>query len=191
MSRLLTFACTLSLVVGTVSSVWADENASEGTKFRVADEKLEFIAPKGWTKKQPRSRIIEVEFEIPATKGDENAGRFTVMGAGGDVQDNIDRWFGQFEQPDGSDSKDKGKVEKRTIAGKTVHYVDVAGTYKDSPSGPFAGGKVINREGYRMLAAIVQTKEAGNYFLKFYGPRATVAENEKAFQEMLGSLQVK
>jgi hypothetical protein len=100
-------------------------------------------------------------------------------------------FFPPANGPDGSDSKDKGKVEKQTIAGKTVHYVDVAGTYKDSPSGPFAGGKTIKREDYRMLAAIVETKEAGNYFLKFYGPKATVGENEKAFQQVLGSLQVK
>jgi hypothetical protein len=191
MCRLLTFVCTLSLIVGNASWGRADEKAAEGTAFTVADGKLSFRAPKGWTKKEPRSRIIEVEFEIPAAKGDEAAGRFTMMGAGGDVQANIDRWFGQFEQTDGSDSKDKGKVEKQTIAGKTVHYVDVAGTYKDSPSGPFAGGKTIKREDYRMLAAIVETKEAGNYFLKFYGPKATVGENEKAFQQVLGSLQVK
>jgi hypothetical protein len=189
MCRSFSIASVLFLVLASMSWTGADEKGGTGTPFAVADGKLAFTAPKGWTKKQPRSRIIEVEFEIPAAKGDENAGRFTMMGAGGDVQANIDRWFGQFEQPDGSDSK--GKVEKRTIAGKTVHYVDLAGTYKDSPSGPFAGGKTIKREDYRMLAAIVETKEAGNYFLKFYGPKATVAENEKAFQEMLGSLQVK
>ena len=183
------------LLTFCVASLFAWSNrcvrAEEGTAFTVADGKLSFTAPKGWTKKQPRSRIIEVEFEIPAGEGDENAGRFTVMGAGGDVQANIDRWLGQFEQPGGGKSKDKAKVEKLTIAGKTVHYVDLAGTYNDAPSGPFAGGKTIKRENYRMLAAIVETKEAGNYFLKFYGPKATVAANEKPFYEMLDSLKVK
>lgn len=173
-----------------VSAATAQEENKSGAAFTVADGKLTFTAPKGWTKKQPRSRIIEVEFAIPPAKDDENPGRFTVMGAGGDVQANIDRWFGQFEQPDGSDSKDKAKVEKKTVAGNPVHYVDIAGTYKDAPAGPFAGGKTIKREDYRMLAAIVQTKEAGNYFLKFYGPKETVAENEKAFQQMLNSLKV-
>ena len=190
MSRLLTIACTLTLVAAP-SWTWAQEKAAEETPFTVADGKLAFTAPKGWTKKMPRSRIIEVEFEIPPAKEDEDAGRFTVMGAGGDVQANIDRWFGQFEQPDGSDSKEKGKVEKKTVAGQTVHYVDVAGTYKDSPSGPFAKGKTTLRKDYRMLAAIVQTEEAGNYFLKFYGPKGTVTENEEEFQQLLGSLQVK
>ena len=47
------------------------------------------------------------------------------------------------------------------------------------------------RDDYRMLAAIIETKAAGNYFVKFYGPKATIAENEKAFQELLLSLVVK
>ena len=191
MRSLMFAACAVSFVAWTCPAGKAEEKPAGGAAFTVADGKLAFTAPKGWTKKQPRSRIIEVEFEIPAAKGDENTGRFTVMGAGGDIQANIDRWYGQFEQPGGGDPKDKAKVEKLTVAGKTVHYVDLAGTYKDAPAGPFAGGKTIKRENYRMLAAIVETKEAGNYFLKFYGPKATVAENEKAFKEMLDSLRVK
>jgi len=182
--------CVFSCSAWTCLAALAEDKPAGEAAFTVADGKLAFTAPKGWTKKQPRTRIIEVEFEIPAAKGDEIPGRFTVMGAGGDVQANIGRWYGQFEQP-GGDSKEKAKVEKMTVAGKTVHYVDLAGTYKDSPSGPFAGGKTTKRENYRMLAAIVETKEAGNYFLKFYGPKATVTENEKAFKGMLESLEVK
>ena len=41
------------------------------------------------------------------------------------------------------------------------------------------------------LAAIVQTKDAGNYFLKFYGPKGTVTENEKAFRDLVDSMTVK
>ena len=42
-----------------------------------------------------------------------------------------------------------------------------------------------------MLGAIIQTKDKGNYFLKLYGPKATIDENEKGFQEMVKSLKVK
>ena len=42
-----------------------------------------------------------------------------------------------------------------------------------------------------MLGAIVVTKDAGNYFLKLYGPKATIGEAEAGFQEMLKSLKVK
>ena len=37
-------------------------------------------------------------------------------GQGGGVQDNNDRWIGQFTQADGSDSKNKAKIETQTIA---------------------------------------------------------------------------
>lgn len=162
----------------------------KGGEFKVAEGKLTFKAPDSWTKKQPKVRIIEVEYEAPAAKGDELGGRFTVMGAGGSLEANIDRWIGQFDQPDGSDTKKVAKTEKFKVNGQDVSYVDIAGTYKDSP-GPFAGGKPILRENYRMLAAIVQTKDAGNYFLKLYGPKTTIAENEKAFRSIVDSLQAK
>jgi hypothetical protein len=42
-----------------------------------------------------------------------------------------------------------------------------------------------------MLGAIIQTKDAGNYFLKLYGPKATINEAEKGFHEMVKSLKVK
>ena len=181
-------AALLSLSLPAIAEDKKEEK-KEPTPFTVADGKLAFKAPATWKKKTPRSNIIEVEFEAAAAKGDEIAGRLTIMGAGGDIKQNIDRWNGQFLQPDGGETK--SKVEKTTVGGNTVHLVDVSGTYKDSPGGPLAGGKTINRENYRMLAAIIETKEAGNYFVKFYGPKATIAENEKGFQELLKSLVVK
>ena len=42
-----------------------------------------------------------------------------------------------------------------------------------------------------MLSAIVVTKEAGNYFVKFYGPEKTVGDNREKFDKMIDSLSVK
>ena len=193
MSKLITALSIAALLGLSLLAVAEDkkEEKKEPTPFTVGEGAVAFKAPAAWTKKKPKSNIIEAEFEAPAAKGDEIAGRLTVMGAGGDVKANIDRWYGQFVQPDGSATKDKAKVEKKTVGGNPVHIVDISGTYKDMPGGPNAGGKAINRENYRMLAAIIETKAAGNYFIKFYGPNATIAENEKAFQELLLSLKVK
>jgi len=133
--------------------------------------------------------MVETEFAIPS-EGDAPAGRMTVMGAGGTVQANVDRWAGQFTQPDGGDTKDKVSTKKLEIAGCQVTIVDVAGTYKDMPGGPFAGGQTIQRPGYRMLAAIVES-QGGNYFLKFYGPAATVAAHADGFMKMLEGMVAK
>lgn len=157
-----------------------------GGSFTVGEGKVTFTAPEGWVKKQPRSNIVEAEFEIPAAKGDETPGRMTAMGAGGSVESNIERWAGQFAS-EGEEAKPK--VEKLTIDGNEVHVVDLSGTYKDTPGGPFAGGKTVLRKDYRMLGAICVTK-AGNYFLKAYGPKATMSENEKAFRSLVESMKV-
>jgi hypothetical protein len=161
----------------------------KGNAFTIGDEKLMLTAPASWTKKAPASRIVEAEYAVPPAKGDETPGRLTAMGAGGSVEQNVTRWIDQFVGPGGSAVKPQR--DKTTVSGAEIEIVDLIGTYKDSPGGPFAGGKPILRENYRMLGAIIQTKDRGNYFLKLYGPKATIDENEKGFQEMVKSLKVK
>ena len=178
---LLFACCVLSLV--TLG------HAAEGNTFTIGEGKLELTAPATWSKKEPASRIVEVEYAIPPAKADETPGRLTAMGAGGSVESNIDRWVGQFAGEAGAAVK--AKRDKTTVSGSEVEVVDLSGTYKDSPGGPFAGGKTVMRENYRMLGAIIQTKDRGNYFLKLYGPKATIDENEKGFQDMVKSLKVK
>jgi hypothetical protein len=176
------------LCFGAASVVLAADNAER--KVELAEGKISLMAPEAWQKKQPRVRIIEYEFATPAVEGDADDGRVTIMGAGGEVQANIDRWLAQFNPAEGKTIKDSSKVRELEAGGQKVHLVDISGTYKDQPAGPFAGGKTVLRENYRMLGAIVQTDE-GNYFIKYYGPKKTVDANEKGFNEMVNSLKVK
>ena len=53
-----------------------------------------------------------------------------------------------------------------------------------------AGGKMIERENYRTLAAIVQTGEFGQYFIKLYGPGKTIADQEEAFKSFVESVTI-
>jgi len=159
--------------------------ADNALAFTIADAAISLEAPTGWKRVQPKSNMIETEFSIPAAEGDAAPGRMTVMGAGGSVQANIDRWYGQFTQPDGSATKDKASTKKLNVSGSAVTLVDVSGTYKDMPGGPFAGGQAVDRPNYRMLAAIVEVPNRGSYFLKFYGPSATVSANADGFRKMV------
>lgn len=154
------------------------------TAFPIAAGSLSLEAPEGFERVQPKSGMIEAEFTVPS-EGDLPAGRMTVMGAGGSIEANIDRWCGQFAQPDGGDTKAKLTKKSFKVAGCTVTLVDIPGTYLDQPGGPFAGGPTVKRPGYRMLAAIVETPEQGNSFLKFYGPAATVERHADGFQKMI------
>lgn len=181
------------LLVAVLPLVAAAPAAGQGAvaedvrAFSIAGGTLLLEAPAGWKRVQPKSGIVETEFSIPSA-GDLPAGRMTVMGAGGSVQANVDRWYGQFSQPDGSATKDKATSKTLKLGGSTVTLVDVSGTYKDMPGGPFAGGKTVERPDYRMLAAIVETPEAGSHFLKFYGPAATVAKEADGFRTMIEGL---
>ena len=192
------------LCTATVLAVWlsasstapaADKDGKQDEKMAIADGGFELTVPDKWARKQPRVNIIEYEYEVPASTGDDKPGRVTVMGASGTVEENLQRWYGQFRQPDESDTEKAAKVEEKDVAGQRVTVVDISGTYIDKPGGPFAGGTAIDRENYRMLAAIIQTtkkgKKTGNYFIKLVGPKKTIADNDKAFEKMIGSLKEK
>jgi hypothetical protein len=159
--------------------------ADSDAEFTVANGEFSLAAPAGWKQVQPRSRIVETEFAIEPVKPDDQPGRMTSMGAGGSIEANIARWYGQFSQPDGSSTKDKAGLKTLNIAGCKVTCVDVSGTFKDMPGGPFAGGQSIDRPNYRMMAAIIETADKGNYFIKFYGPAATVEASADGFKKMI------
>ena len=166
--------------------------AGEGV-FTIADGGMSLEAPAGWRRVQPKSGIVETEFAVPSEGNGPDGGplapgRMTVMGAGGSVEANIDRWCGQFTQPDGSATKDRATTKKFAVAGCNATLVDIAGTFKDMPGGPFAGGQAIERPDWRMLAAIIETPRGGNYFLKFTGPAATVAGQADGFRRMVEGL---
>lgn len=181
---------TMLTTVWTLVALWAVAPAishSAEATVSLADGKVTMKAPESWEKKTPRTRIVDFEFAAPMAEGDDTAARVTVMGAGGSVEANIDRWIGQFSQPDGRSTKDRTKTEKFEVSGSTVHVVDISGRFKDQP-GPFA--PAVYRDEYRMIGAIVVTDKLGQYFIKMYGPKATVEKNAKAFREMLDSLKV-
>jgi len=179
--------CVIALLVLPAAARAQAVAAQESRAFTIADGGFSLEAPAGWKRVAPKSGIVETEFAIPS-EGELAPGRMTVMGAGGTVQANVERWYGQFTQPDGAATKDKATTKTLKIAGCTVTLVDVAGTYKDMPGGPFAGGQAVERPDYRMLAAIVETPGRGSYFLKFYGPGATVAKHADGFRKMVEGL---
>lgn len=171
-----------AILLALPAAVVAAEPAVTG--FTIADGSLSLEAPAGFERVRPSSGMVETEFSIPS-EGELPPGRMTVMGAGGSIEANIDRWCGQFTQPDGGDTKKKVARKDLRVAGCGVSLVDIPGTYLDKPGGPFAGGPTVKRPDFRMLAAIVQTPAAGNYFLKFYGPAATVERHADGFRKMI------
>lgn len=171
-------------------SCGASASAEDGKSFSVGvNNKFELVTPPNWIVKQPKIRIIDFEFEVPVAEGDETPGRVTVMGAQGGVDANVERWRGQFKTADGEEVKPE--IKQFEAGGQQVHLVDLKGTYGDMVGGPFAGGKTVQRPDYRMLGAIISTKEDGQYFVKFYGPAKTVTAAEPGFKKMIEGLKAK
>jgi len=128
-------------------------------------------------------------YAVPAAPGDAEAGECAVFyfgpGQGGGIEDNIKRWIGQFEQPDGRPSSSVAQIRKNTIGNLPVSMIDLSGSYTGG-GGPMAAAKV-SKPGYRLLGAIVPGPD-GAVFFKFTGPAKTVAAHQAAFQQMLQSL---
>ena len=143
---------------------------------------VRWSVPKRWTVQGERP-MRAATYTIPAAEGDTETGECAVFyfgnGQGGTVDQNIDRWIGQFET---------GGVPARSrkdVNGMSVTLVQVAGAYL-APAGPMmqSTGK---KENFRLLGAIVEAPE-GLIFYKFTGPAKTVAGAEGEFNAMVESL---
>lgn len=148
-------------------------------------------APLEWS--EPKKPMRQAEYTV-AGAGKAEAATLTVHhfpGMGGTVQENVDRWVGQFEAPGGAPKTakrtkaNKGpNVVKRTIRGLPVTTVDMRGAYGGMriPGRPAAPPKPDQR----LLGAIVEAPQ-GLVFFKLTGPAATVGGAADAFEELVSS----
>ena len=182
---LVLLATCLLLVAGCSKKQSDQAGQSQGTLGTAtgAVAGVQWTVPKKWTE-QPQRPMRIATYGIQASEGDPEGGECAVSffgaGAGGNVDANIDRWIGQFENG-GIPAK-----ASREVNGLKVSLVQISGAYL-SPGGPMmqSQGK---KENYRLLGAIVEAPE-GMVFFKFTGPAKTVAAAEGDFSAMVGSLK--
>lgn len=200
--RMRTITAALCILYVASASLNAQAQDAPSKTIELAGGKIVLPVPQEWKKEEPKSRIVQYEFSAPVAKEGEPAkdaeakptdlARITIMGAGGGVDANLDRWYTQFEQPNGGSTKEKAKLDKFEAGGQMVHYVDVSGSFKDSMgAGPFSGKPAVLRENYRMLGAIIVTKDLGEYFIKITGPEELLGELDESFKAMLKELKTK
>ena len=173
----------------TETAIETQGKVKEPLNFSVAGGKLMLEATGDWKSVKPKSRMLEIEIEVPKVEGDEANGRLTIMGAGGSIDANVQRWEGQFSQADGAATE--AKTKNLTVQEMIVTMVDISGTFTQTMGGPFSGGKKVESPDQRMLAAIIQTPESGNYFVKLVGPAATIKANEAEFEKMIKGAKLK
>jgi hypothetical protein len=149
------------------------------------DLPLKWKVPSSWASVEPASSMRLAQFRVPGPEGAQPATlavfHFGSQGGGG-VKANIERWVGQFKNPEGGEPD--ATIKKASIDGMTVHKVDVSGTF--SAGRGMGSGKP--KPNYRMLAAIADTP-AGLFFFKMVGPQATLSKQTDSFDSFVSSFR--
>ena len=180
------------LFVGACAGTTAKVGPNQTQSSVNANGELRYKVPEGWVTEKPTSSMRAAQYKLPKSEGDpEDASLvlyFFGAGQGGSVSDNIDRWMGQMQQPDGSASKDKATTETITVNGLKVTMVDVNGTYTAQMSP--GSDTHFNNSNYRLRAAVIETPK-GNYFAKLIGPAKTVGRWDQSFGDYIKSFEFK
>jgi len=151
---------------------------------------ISWTVPPGWSagaEKPMRLATYIIDPEGDDTDSAECAVFHFGSASGGTVQDNLVRWAGQFEQPDGSNSMEKADIDSLTVNGLTITTIDLTGDYLVSGAMMQVTGK---KSGYRMLGAILEGPE-GSVFFKLTGPENTVNSAKDGFNALLQSIKPK
>lgn len=153
------------------------------------EARLRFTPAPEWAPQTVTSMMRVGEYTLPRVEGDPEDAVLIVYYFGstaGSVQANIDRWLGQFTQPDGRPTKQIAATKSRRINGLAVTDFDASGTYVAEVSPGSA--EHHNKPGFRLRAAIVETAR-GPYFIRVVGPAKTVARWEAAVETFLQGLE--
>ena len=155
--------------------------AEEPASFTAGDFK--FAVPAGWRSEQPASPMRKAELYVPGPEGTGKAGEAIITvfhfgaGQGGTVQQNVDRWFGQF---DGDNDAKGAATAKETIGTVPVTFVRARGTFQSG----MPGQPTTPLQGQALLGAILQSSN-GDVYVKMTGPAPTVEKAEPAFVQMV------
>ncbi|OGC90701.1 MAG: hypothetical protein A2W25_00015 [candidate division Zixibacteria bacterium RBG_16_53_22] len=147
---------------------------------------LDWEAPASW-KVGPPQQMRVVTYLISPVEGDADNAELAVFhfpGTGGAKDANLQRWEGQFEQPDGRNSADVAVIKEIETNGLKVTTIDLSGTYKVT-GGPMMEVK-DKKPDYRLIGAIIEGPQ-GMVFFKMTGPEKTVAASENDFMRMVRS----
>lgn len=174
----------LFLGCGSGEKKEAQKQAAMPNPHAVHGAKLLYTAPQEWVSEKPASSMRKAQYRLPGVEGAEDAtlAVFNFPGTGGTVEANLNRWYGQFVQPGGSETKSHAVEKKEKVNGLSVTEVYVTGTYLQSSSGMMMGGDVKQHPNWAMMAAIVETP-GSPWFFKATGPKVTIDHWKDAFHK--------
>jgi len=148
---------------------------------------IELTPPEGWTALPRKSTggafavVPEAAFQLPA--GDDASADVSVRLTHFPkmkrvpLEMHLNRWYGQFRQPDGTPTKEVAMTQSFVVDDITVTLADISGT--------LVQGNVPN---FRMLAAAIE-HDKGPHFLTAKGPAPAVAKWRDSIVSYLKSVK--
>ena len=150
---------------------------------------ISWIFPATWNK-QGRKSMRVATYQVPKSSGDSEDGQCTVHffgpDQGGSVEANLQRWYGQIQQPDGKPTSEVAQRDERVVGQIKITRVDILGTYRFKPF-PMAP-KATLKPGFRLLGAVAAAPQ-GHVFFKLTAPVKTAAIAMPDFDAMLDSIR--
>jgi hypothetical protein len=167
---------SIGILVTAISSFAANAPAT----FKVSE--FTFKRPDKWEWVETTSSMRKAQLKV--NDADKKNSAEVVFfhfgpGDGGGVQANVDRWFGQFQEPR---EKIGAKSEEVKIGKHKVTFVRAEGTYLSG----MPGGTRTPQPGSALRGAIIDSDE-GAVFVKMTGPVALVKSAEEDFRKMIDS----
>ena len=136
--------------------------------------------PDNWNVVKPSSSMRLMEFQIGENNSEASMAVFKNIG--GTIDDNLERWAGQF----GYQLLDENvRLTKETISGIDFHIISILGTYTNTMA--FSPNAAKPKNNYRLLGAIASTSD-GLYYFKLTGPNDIINNEIEEFSYFIQSL---
>lgn len=140
---------------------------------------ITWTAPPRWKSVPNPSTMRLATYKIPHAPRDSEDPELAISQVGGDVEANIERWVGQFDEQ----GQKTAKKDSKTVKGLKVTFVQIEGNFSGG-MGASAG------KGYALLGAIVETPGMPHFF-KMTGPAASVKGARAELEQMIDSIKPK
>ncbi len=145
-------------------------------------------APGTWARLEaPASGAEKARYEVEGAVEAQIHVFFFGTGAKGDPGQVFKEWLGQFDGDVGATAA----REKFRAGDLDVETVDARGTYKialtPTPNGRKTAPVSMVKRDWRLVGAVVETPDRGNWFFQMVGPDEAVQPARPAFRRMLES----